>query len=224
MQKLVCALDRMVGCQNKVPDPDGFCLTAECCDKRIAHCREHWFISDTADGAEVAALVIGIYLNHSFGHCKEFLQTLLEERPAVRFNFSCMAIAWFLLLGQKQYFDDRNKDSVIFSKIFSSRLREEELPAFKDLNPKSAPSMMDVTFRDGFEVAKAMTAYLNRGDPGYESFLRYSNNEHPTLQQCFARTCCGWFSLLDAEPKKAHEIELKWARQIQCYNPHFRYV
>lgn len=223
MQKYQCAFDRKGECGSKTPDADGFCTQAEHCRRRNDHCKTHWLIPDTANGEAVAVLVAGIHLN-SYGTCKEFVETMLQSEPAVRFNFSRLAVDWFAIQQNNIYHDKRNVDSFQFANLFCSEFQSEP-PAYRRPRKKVVPELLDVVYRDGAQVAGAMDAYLHRGfGDGYQDFLRRLQYEHPTLQQCYTRMCCEWFSRLADTPELAHGAERRWAKMIKNRQPRFRFI
>lgn len=224
MKKYLCVFDCKGECESSTPDADGFCTHAEHCQQRSEHCKSHWFIPDTANGAAVEALVAGIYLNTNFGSCKEFVQTLLKSESVVRFNFSRLSVDWFAILRKNKDHDERNVDSFNFAKQFCSKFKCKS-PDYKQPRRKGTPELLDVAFRDGAEVAGAMDAFLRRGyGNGYQDFLRQLKIEHPTLQQCYTRMCCEWFLKLAETPELAQGIENKWAMAIETLKPHFRFI
>ena len=68
------------------------------------------------------------YLNSMGSNYKEFIKVFKSSHRTIQQSFTKLCIMWLQYLSEQEYYDDRNKASVLFAKSIKEQLDNVTLP------------------------------------------------------------------------------------------------
>lgn len=174
-------------------------------------------VQNAADGTEVAAVFIGLYLNRYSRDYTNLFVRLSQENRNFEYNFTVLCLSWFLKLAQTDIYDDRNSASVRIARRMAASCKFNGL-TYRYLGkcPYMGTQEVDVNSGDGMAAILKRFLYENCNSKAaleeLDVFLSRAVREHRTLQQNFTRFCFGWFQFLSDNTGESNASHIKLAR------------
>lgn len=179
------------------------------------------YILHVADGKEVANAIGGLYVNSFSNPGKDFYECMLKRDRNIKHNFTMLCLEWFRALAKVEYYDERNKASVLYAQSIAPIFRYDEFLRQKT-SVNGVASDHVFKYRNDTDAANLLEKYL-RLSLNNDDFIAKMLTEHRINQQSFSRMCCEWFKELSKNSVRHNRYVIMAKKAVAKYTG-FRFV